>query len=148
MYWNDLPCKVLSAIARDKLAVWPVITSGSTGPMNPRFSDLDSLLVASEADDQKILAALALAGVSITQPPAYVNGLLLQAEVKFVSLTPYTARQALLVSHRLVARLVKPHDFFFWDCREMYLDCLHCTQNLPKSTTFSLIFFQRITWQT
>jgi hypothetical protein len=95
MYWNDLPIKVLSAIAKDKLAVWPVIAPSSS---DPAFSDLDSLLVASETDDKETLTTLALAGVSITQPPGWVKGLLLDAGVDFVLLTPDSAHQALLVS--------------------------------------------------
>jgi hypothetical protein len=103
MYWNDLPRKVLSAITRDKLEVWPVITSGSPGLVNPKFADLGSLLVASEADDHETLTAFALAGVSITQPPSWVMSLLIDAKVDFVLLTPLTARQALLVSCRPVS---------------------------------------------
>jgi sacsin len=103
MYWNDLPCQIVSAIARYKLAVWPVITSRASGRTNPIFSDLDSLIVASEADNQETLAALSLAGVNITQPPEYVKCLLTEAGVGFVLLTPLTARQTLLVSLHLVS---------------------------------------------
>jgi len=98
MYWNDLPCKVIIAIVSYKLAVWPIVTASKSGQTNPVFSDLGSLIVASETDNQETLAALAMAGVNITQPPAYVKNLLVEAGADFVPLAPFTARQALLVS--------------------------------------------------
>jgi hypothetical protein len=97
MYWNDLPCKVVSAIVRYKLAVWPIITAGRSGQTTPMFSDLVSLIVASKTDSQETLTALAMAEVNITQPPAYVKDLLVEAGVDFLPLTPVTARRALLV---------------------------------------------------
>jgi sacsin len=42
MYWNDLPCKVLSAIATDNLSIWPVLTSSDLGQTSPIFSELSS----------------------------------------------------------------------------------------------------------
>jgi hypothetical protein len=105
MYWNNLPCKVLSAIVRDKLAIWPVINSNSSGLTDPTFSDLGSLLVASKADNQDTLTALALAGISITLPPAYIKDLLLEASADFNSLNPDTACQALLVSRHPLSRV-------------------------------------------
>jgi hypothetical protein len=100
IYWNDLPCNVLSAIERDKLAVWPILSSSASDQSRPTvYSDLGSLLVATEMDNRDMLAALASAGVNITLPPTYVKDLLLGAEVHFTSLTPETARQTLLVSY-------------------------------------------------
>jgi hypothetical protein len=102
MYWNDLPCNVASAIVRDNLNVWPVITSSSS--KNPTYSGLASLIVTSDAENQETLTALALAGVSMTQPPTYIKDLLLEAGAGFSLLTPDTAREALLVSYYPVSR--------------------------------------------
>lgn len=93
-YWKNLPSEILRAIVRLKLAVWPVIPQG----LENSFSELDALLVADATDGEETLAALAAAGVEMTQPPPYIKALLENAGIHFTPLTPDTARVALLVS--------------------------------------------------
>ena len=92
-YLKNLPGCIIKYVVDKKLEVWPVIPHGSTRV----FSELQSLLVADESDSSNTLAALAAAGVQITQPPAYIQALLKKTNIKFTPLTPETARGSLLV---------------------------------------------------
>ncbi|KZP24219.1 hypothetical protein FIBSPDRAFT_1042283 [Athelia psychrophila] len=100
-YWKKLPSEILRAIVRKKLAVWPVISHG----LEHSFSELDSLLVADAADKEETLAALAAAGVEMTQPPPYIKALLENAGIHFTPLTPDTARVALLDNIAALSRM-------------------------------------------
>lgn len=89
-YWKNLPCDILKTVVGDNLPVWPVLGLDS-GPPGPRFSALQSLLVASVSDDHETLLSLAAAGVSMTQPPDYVKALLSKADLTFTLLNPESA---------------------------------------------------------
>ncbi|KAF7971557.1 hypothetical protein HWV62_20790, partial [Athelia sp. TMB] len=92
-YWKNLPIRIIKYVVDKKLKVWPVISYDST----VAFSELQSLLVADEFDSSNTLAALAAAGIQITQPPTYIQALLKKTDIKFTPLTPETARDSLLV---------------------------------------------------
>ena len=101
-YWHSLPHHLLLAIVNDKLPIWPIV--GEIG----HSAELGSVLVASGTEKADALLALAKAGVSIANPPAYVRDLLAHAGVEYTPLNPATSREVLLVRVSLV--LVIPSD--------------------------------------
>ncbi|KAF7986757.1 hypothetical protein HWV62_20340 [Athelia sp. TMB] len=103
-YWKSLPTDILEAIVKAKLAVWPIASSPSVCS-EISFSDLQSLLVADESDDQEVLDALAGACVEITQPPKYIKTLLEKADIRFTPLSPETAHHVLLTNVAALSRM-------------------------------------------
>ncbi|KZP24217.1 hypothetical protein FIBSPDRAFT_1042281 [Athelia psychrophila] len=100
-YWKNLPCELIKTIVGKNLAVWPIIPYTS----NPLFLGLRSLLVAEESDDKEMLAALAMAGVQVTQPSTYIKALLEKTGVAFTPLKPDTTRDTLLTNLVALSRM-------------------------------------------
>jgi len=66
------------------------------------FRDLDSLVVAPPTEDDRILRALVVMGVSLTRPPKYIFDLLVKSSYAVTTLSPEVAHDVLLVSSFLL----------------------------------------------
>jgi sacsin len=92
-YWKDLPAALFKCINRFRAPIWPVVPPHS-GPCD--YLDLGSVRVAApEKPDLNVLQALAVFGLKITRPPAYIHELLGGISL---NLTPKSAHDILLVS--------------------------------------------------
>lgn len=104
-YRHTMPRDVLKAVLETDRAVWPVMCSGVVEDkiciQTPSiFSDLGSLIVAPAktiSDDDSLLAALTIAGVDITQPPAYITDCLEHSQAKCQFMTPAAVHRWLKV---------------------------------------------------
>ena len=92
-YYEKLPGQLVSFLLAANSAVWPVYD-----PQNPpQFRSLDTLVVASPAERECVLQALAKVGVSFTRPPKYIFELLSKSSRKLSILNPEMAHRLLLV---------------------------------------------------
>lgn len=94
-YWKDLPVALLKCIDGFCPAIWPVVAPHSGPSCN--YLDLGSVAVAApEKPGLNVLQALAVFGLKIICPPAYIYELL---DGHCMKLTPKSAHGILLVSH-------------------------------------------------
>lgn len=106
-YRHSMPRNVLRTVLEDNRAVWPIVgfklvdrsvCISDTETKKPSFTDIRSVLISSPGDDDATVAALGMAGISITRSPEYIIDLLHQMRADFNRLTPTSAHQRLLVS--------------------------------------------------
>lgn len=105
IYAASLPEHILDTVVSAGLPLWPVYGSQNSS----EFRNLDSLVVAPPTEDDRILRALVVMGVSLTRPPKYIFDLLVRVESSFAVtiLSPEEAHKVLLVSSFLFTHSIK-----------------------------------------
>jgi len=97
-YAASLPEHILDTVMKAGLPIWPVYNPQGSS----EFRDLDSLVVAPPTEDDRILRALVVMGVSLTRPPKYIFDLLVKSSYAVTTLSPEVAHDVLLVSSFLL----------------------------------------------
>ncbi len=98
-YAASLPEHFLDVVMSAKSALWPVFDPQNS---SPEFRNLDSLVVAPPGEDDRILRALVVMGVSLTRPPKYIFELLAKSPYAVTILSPEVAHNVLLVGPLLL----------------------------------------------
>ncbi|KIY62733.1 hypothetical protein CYLTODRAFT_458738 [Cylindrobasidium torrendii FP15055 ss-10] len=104
LYWKDIPTRVLACAVTSDSIVWPT-NPHSSRPESSIFQPLSAVHIASADIEPVALQVMADTGLSIAQPPDYIQKLLDQTAPWYTALTPNTAHRALLERTSVLASM-------------------------------------------